>query len=413
MHRRTYLIALLFLCFWLVGCATGATTAEPTVEPPIGYPIATATMFAPAEPTPINETIVTLIPAQEPSPTEEPSPMPEPVPSPAVLPELAGLLYQSAEGHLYLMNKMGEPLFLLDRVALSANEASFAPDKIHLVYSAHDDLWLTELGSEEVQQLTNTPDVQEASPQWWHARPGVIVFHYVPLEEMGPWNGYIAAYDTATGETQIIAGPDERPHSGAALSPDGETVAYAVEDGLRLWRWGQGSEAFPLASLVELPGAFREPAWSPDGTKLAWKFYGEYDPATASAEDAVAIFDLEQETVQWLHPYTSAGGGEAFGSIQWSPDGQWLSVVNSGESERVSLWAIRADGSEEHALGRAESALWGPDSRHLLYMEWPEGSDSFMDALIKQFEVGGGEPQIVELPAGSWVQAWMELAPLP
>jgi len=272
------------------------------------------------------------------------------------------------------------------------------------------DIFYYNLSSGEVNQLTKTPDVYEGGYRWWLERNNVIVFNFVPEDENGPWYGYIGAFDFVTGENINI---DDQHGSGSSfgLSTDGERIAYLEGSQPMIYTWGQGSEPIDFQALGLEYSSFSTPAWSPDGQLVAFHAGGgAREEATGAMESATVIYDPRDNSVEVLHRYFSHGqrGGP---ENAWSPDGEWLAVVNPGEIGDgigpMALWVMRSDGSEEHHLGFAGPPVWSPDGKYLIYPQWEIGSSGPHPVVM--VEAGVWEPIVIEDLEGSFLDKWIYL----
>jgi dipeptidyl aminopeptidase/acylaminoacyl peptidase len=121
-----------------------------------------------------------------------------------------------------------------------------------------------------------------------------------------------------------------RPGWDLKWSPDGKYLAVVFEgpgqDYLTYLVTLDGTEARPI-SIDGLPIDSRNPAWSPDGKRLA------FDSDT-SGWHGIGILDLEDQKISWLN-----GGQWERYSPAWSPDGKNLVYVaaNGGETW-LELW---------------------------------------------------------------------------
>ena len=141
----------------------------------------------------------------------------------------------------------------------------------------------------------------------------------------------------------------------AAPSPDGRIVAYVgyfydMESGIEAMRpSGDYGEPGVLLGVYEdgTPDRFFQweysPAWSPDGISLA--FAGQAGHRWDEAQ-SLAIF----VTSRTEPPHTVArprGGSESLGEPAWSPDGTWIAFtrVTGAKSDVSELRLVHPDGT--------------------------------------------------------------------
>jgi Tol biopolymer transport system component len=320
---------------------------------------------------------------------------------------LSGLSFR--DDSVWLVDQNGVANMVMGQPAAG----QLSPDGTGFLFPGSDygsDIFYYNMSSGEVKQLTNTPDVDEHGYRWWPERNNVIVFNFVPEDEIGPWYGYLGAFDFVTGENIII---DDQHGSGSSfgLSPDGERIAYIEGSQPMIYTWGQGSEPIDFQSLGLEYSSFSAPAWSPDGQLVAFHAGGgAIEEGIGGRESATVIYDPRDNSVDVLHRYFSHGqrGGP---ENAWSPDGEWLAVVNIGEIGDgigpMALWVMRPDGSEEHHLGFASPPVWSPDGKYLIYPQWVIGSSEPHPVVV--VEAGVWEPTEIEGLEGSFLDKWIYL----
>ena len=211
-----------------------------------------------------------------------------------------------------------------------------------------------------LRKLTNFTDVDVMNAT---AGPDAIVFEQA---------GAIHLYDIASGQARqlTVNVRGDMPWARAqvrsvastirasALSPTGVRAAFEARGEI----FTVPAEKGDARNLTHSPGVHdRNPAWSPDGTQLAWL-------SDASGEYQLMIGDqLGLSAPRVISLPTSA----YFSGVVWSPDGKHLAFTDN----HLGLWtmdvatgrAVRADADTYADPGREMSPVWSPDSRWLAY----------------------------------------------
>ena len=185
-------------------------------------------------------------------------------------------------------------------------------------------------------------------------------------------------------ETRVTANPTELPVSSAALSRDGNYVAYSDSNGLFLRVLDTG-ETRPLS----LPAGyhFRAAAWFPDGTHI---LASAHDPQT----EKLSLWRISVLGGETRKVIDDAGSGAI------SPDGQQLAFVRGVEGQQ-SLWIARANGADQRLLAANPVAeigglAWSPDSRWLALVRFTARSGHYSwDSAIVTYELANGSWNVV------------------
>lgn len=152
--------------------------------------------------------------------------------------------------------------------------------------------------------------------------------------------------------------------SGADVAPDGKLAVFSARGALFTVPGQYGS----TQTLTRNPGADdRSPAWSPDGKQIAFiRALGE--------DDQIAVRSADGGAVKLL---THGSGISYQGPITWSPNGRWITYVDSNQN----LWL------QDVADGTRYKVATDPSSRFTFHdLSWAPGSDwlAFSKALPDQ-----------------------------
>ncbi len=148
-----------------------------------------------------------------------------------------------------------------------------------------------------------------------------------------------------------------------AWSPDGRRIAYqGYRDGT--WRiWTMAADGSDQKAVTS--GSFddREPHWSPDGSKIAFSSdrSGNYD---------VWVLDVASGATTQV---TRDPGNDMLPT--WSPDGREIAFV-SARSSAPGVYATTTDGRERlvaASSGSPGTPSWTPDGRQVLFSVLPAG----------------------------------------
>lgn len=198
--------------------------------------------------------------------------------------------------------------------------------------------------------------------------------------------------DTASGESgeqPLIS--STKYDSNPAWSPDGSEIAFTSNRSGRGAIWLAYADGSRQRLLYEPEdGRVMWPSWSPDGSFLIATRYdssGQYIVRIALNRREVRVVPAAGE-----HPY----GGT------YSADGAWLYYVSSGTGEGTRLWRQRADGDGDDARQVSRSSI---NSFRLISDQWlvytKHGQDGLFRAPLD--ESGNETPLVADFPASFWV----------
>jgi TolB protein len=168
--------------------------------------------------------------------------------------------------------------------------------------------------------------------------------------------------------------PDWEP----AWSPEGQKIAW-----LSRRPQGTGADVFVMnadgsdqQNLTPKPGNPRGPRWSPDGQAILFTAVPPGQPPSASAGPISDVYVMNADGSGQRNLTHTPKAGE-FGPA-WSPDGQQIAFTrHAGTSGEVRIVVMNADGSGKHAVTPklahtgdgwiTVTAAWSPDGRRIAF----------------------------------------------
>jgi Tol biopolymer transport system component len=228
-------------------------------------------------------------------------------------------------------------------------------------------------------------------------------------------NGRItfARFNPAIGDFQIFAANPDGSHETQLTtlpsaisdwSPDGSKIAFDfASDATSANIATINPDGSGFVQLThEQNDVTVEPAWSPDGTRMA--------VARPIGDHPHGIFIIDAATGAILSQVTANPYGWFDGEPRWSPDGQWIAFDRVKKAVRgtdmVAAFVVRSDGTDLRQLtswGRqGQYPDWSPDGSKIaitsrsepfapasIFTINPDGSD--MELVIKNTGIAGFE----------------------
>lgn len=226
-------------------------------------------------------------------------------------------------------------------------------------------IWAWDPRTGQDRQLTRHTDFDVKSLD---AGYGVVVYEQAGyLHELNPATGATrrldirAAADQNWARTRWVDVPAEQLVN-PRLSPTGRRAVFEYRGDIFTAPAGQGS----WRNITRSPGvADRYPAWSPDGTKLAWfnDAGGEYGLVIADQEGANPRRIPIANPTFYFNP-------------TWSPDGSKIAFTDTDFRVRITDVATGrttdVDGELYADPRRSIDPVWSPDSRFLAFSKRQE-----------------------------------------
>jgi Tol biopolymer transport system component len=166
-----------------------------------------------------------------------------------------------------------------------------------------------------------------------------------------------------SGQTRLTNNTreDERP----AWSPDGTKLAFASDRDGNYEIYVMNADGSGQTRLTDNPHADIEPAWSPDGTKLSF----------VSARDGIHEIYVMNPDGSGQTRLTNNAADDV--NPAWSPDGTKIAFASNRHGGAHEIYVMNADGSGPIRLTNNTSfdlrPAWSPDGTKLAFQSEPEG----------------------------------------
>jgi hypothetical protein len=181
------------------------------------------------------------------------------------------------------------------------------------------------------------------------------------------------------------------PCLSPSWSPDSQHIAFETRygDPVRASTiWTIGADGTHLLDIsVHGTGEWKQPRWSPDGR---WLLHMRY----VSGVVGVGLFVMKSDGSSGIR-LTNDNAWDESGA--WHPDGNRIAWVRSQADGRYGVWTMRLDGTDKHLiLPEAADPAWSPDGLWLAVAMVGPGDSNTVSVWITRPD--GTEPVRLPLP---------------
>ena len=162
---------------------------------------------------------------------------------------------------------------------------------------------------------------------------------------------------TATPIRTPTASPtDESPRTGVVFvsDQDGDSEIFAIDPATN-----------DMQQLTQNSAADGSPAWSPDGSQIAWQ------------SDQTGNFEIWVMDSDGSNPHQLTDDASTAQDPAWSPDGTQIAFALDSSGD-FDIWLMNSDGSDarviiQNAEASERAPSWSPDAEWLVYMSDKSG----------------------------------------
>jgi uncharacterized repeat protein (TIGR01451 family) len=188
----------------------------------------------------------------------------------------------------------------------------------------------------------------------------------------------------------IASGALAAPADAAFPGANGK-IAYTARDGVSYNIWTMNADGSGRTYLAASTEDEREPAFSPDGSRIAYMRQSDIWVMNADGTGQTNL--------------TQSATGQYESDPAWSPDGSKIAFRSFRDGD-ADVWIMNADGSGETNLtrrpGHDESPAWSPDGAKIAFRSYRDGNNE----IYVMNADGSGQTNLTRHPTDDAAPDW-------
>ncbi len=303
---------------------------------------------------------------------------------------------------IWSVSAQGDDLKKLSGNASLATDAVYAPDgkAVFFVSRGGSSIWQVNLSAtgEAVGEPVKIVDASNSRIRNLSiaAKAKRIVYSAMTLNS-NLWSISVTpSGEVRNSETVHLTQSTNIRNTHPAFSPDGTQIAYAVYGGTNhLQIWTMNADGKSQTQLTSSSDDSFSPSWFPDGKQIAFR-------SAQDGQNNVSSVTIEGGKVMKLFDFDHSTN-----VVRLSPDGKRFAYSSTRNGGITNIWLSSADGSEQKQLTfgkiRAAFPTWSPDGKWIVYGN-TDSSGTEQTAVVSS---DGGDPAQLTFDKGqSWPWDW-------